>query len=62
MCIRDRTESHCFLEEHFFIDHQDSEESEEDGEGITFEEFKETEGFKSLLKYLGGTPKYSDVS
>lgn len=35
----------CFLEDHFFIDHQDSEESEEEVEGLTYEELRETEEY-----------------
>ena len=50
-----------FLEEHFFIDHQDSEESE-DEEGITYEELKKRDGYKLLLKYLAGTAKNCNVS
>ena len=50
-----------FLEEHFFIDHQDSEESE-DEEGISYEELKKREGYKLLLKYLAGTAKNCNVS
>ena len=55
----------CFVfvfEEYFFIDHQDWGESEEDEERIAYEELKEREGYKLLLKYLGGTAKNSDVS
>ena len=37
-----------FLEEHFFIDHQDSEESE-DEEGITYEELKKREGYSTII-------------
>lgn len=35
----------CFLEDHFFIDHQDSEESEGEVEGLTYEELRETEEY-----------------
>ena len=59
--MRDLNGSNCFLEDHFFIDHQDSEESGAGGEGITYEELKETEGFKSFIEVFG-TAKNSDVS
>ena len=52
----------CILEEHFFIDHQDSEESEEEVEELTYEELRETEEYKFLSKCMEHIAKNSTVN
>ena len=51
-----------FIKEHFFIDHQDSGESEEEFEGLSYEEFMKTEGYTLFNKYLREAGKNSSGS